>query len=99
MNKRILISGFVPSLTKKYFCIVDKIDDEFDYLVMKEYKRTFKALYAICKGIHILKYDWIRESEFLEKTLKPESYVFKDHEVIYNSIEKVNQGFRVFKGL
>lgn len=66
---------------------------------MKEYKRTFKALYAICRGINILRYEWIKDSEFFEKTLKPDGYIFKDSEYIYHSIERANEGFRVFKGL
>lgn len=62
MNKRIMASGFILNLNKKYFCAVETPDDGFDYLIMKEYKRTYKALFAISHGIPIIRYDWIRES-------------------------------------
>lgn len=77
---------------------MDDIDDEFNYLVMKEYKRTFKALYAICKGIPIVSYEWIRESEYFEKTLKYENYFFKDKDYIYEASERAKKGRKVFKG-
>lgn len=37
-------------------------NEEFDYLVMKEYKRTFKALVAICRGIPIVNFEWVQQS-------------------------------------
>lgn len=70
MNKRIIASGFILSLSKKLFCIVEAMEEGFDYLIMKEYKRTFKALYAISHAIPIVRDDWIKESEFLGRTLK-----------------------------
>lgn len=98
LNKRVLVSGFTPQLNKKYFQIMETIEDEFDFLVMKEYKRTFKALFCICKGIPIVKYDWLRESEMFEKTLKYDNYYFKEHPYIYESIEKAKVGNRVLNG-
>lgn len=57
-----MFSSFIPCLNRKYFAVIDDIKAEFDFLVMKEYKRTFKALLAICRGIPIVRYDWIIES-------------------------------------
>ncbi len=62
VGKRILCSNFIPQLKRKYFCLVENPNEEFDYLVMKEYKRTFKALVAICRGIPIVNFEWVQQS-------------------------------------
>jgi hypothetical protein len=66
---------------------------------MKEYMRTYKALMAIAMGKFIVRYDWLKESEFLEKLLKPDKYYFNSRPELYEAIGKVREGFRVFKGL
>ena len=65
---------------------------------MKDYKRTFKALLAICRGVPIVKFHWVQESELLEKILKYNYYIFKDLDYIYEAIEKTAEGFKVFEG-
>jgi hypothetical protein len=65
---------------------------------MREYKRTVKALYSICKGIPIVKYDWLRESEMFNRTLSYQNYYFKDHPQLYESIETAKDGNRVLSG-
>lgn len=62
VGKRILCSNFIPQLKRKFFFLVENPLEEFDFLVMKDYKRTFKALLAICRGIPIVDYQWVQQS-------------------------------------
>jgi len=35
VGKRVLFSGFIPKMRRKYFILVEDYNEEFDYLVMK----------------------------------------------------------------
>ena len=100
VQKRFMASGFevMEPSNSRLFEMVRSLDKDFDYLVMREYKRTVKALYAICKGILILNYQWLRDSDGLGKANDPGFYHFKRHEFLYEAIEKAQRGDIVFKG-
>lgn len=45
------------------------IDDDYDVLVMDSYKRTFKLLFSIVRGIPIVQKCWLSDSEYAKKPL------------------------------
>jgi hypothetical protein len=59
---------------------------------MREYLRTYKALYAICKGIPIVKYEWVEICENYEKIIDHEKYKFDNIPKIYDAIMRVRNG-------
>ena len=93
-----LVSGFTCTFERNLFKIVEDYNQPFDYLVMKNYTRTFKALVAICKGIYIVNEEWVRLSESLMQPLNAKSFCFKDIDYVYEAIGKVEGGFKVFDG-
>jgi len=55
LGRRVIVSGFTCTFERNLFKIVEDYKEPFDYLVMRSYTRTFKALIAICRGIYIVK--------------------------------------------
>lgn len=47
-------------------------------LVCEDLKRTFKVLVAICRGIPIVRPDWLRESKLRKKFVNPDPYHLVD---------------------
>lgn len=59
-RKKALCSNFVLSIIPSVrIDIVDDWREPFDVLVMDKYIRTFKLLYAICKGVSIVRSTWV----------------------------------------
>ena len=98
VGKRILISGTFLPLKRKFFKVIEDYTETFDFLIMKNYTRTFKALLAILRGIPIVSSEWVRDSENIGSILKVESYYFEDIETIYESIDKGSKGDKIFEG-
>lgn len=98
-NRKVLLSNSNVNVFKNYFKVVDNYKEHFDYLVMRSFSRTFKALLAICKGIPIVSEEWITDSERLTTVMKVERYYFEKLDHVYKAIEIAQDGKKVFDKL
>ncbi len=77
-------------------------DDDFDVLVMDGFIRTYKLLYAISKGIPVVKKSWLAESEFNKKVVDVDFHWLEypgDKWVIREAVKKVKAGEQILEGM
>jgi hypothetical protein len=54
IGRRLLTSNCHIQLRRRFFKLVENEEESFDFLIMRSYIRSYKALLAICKGILIV---------------------------------------------
>ena len=80
---RIAITGFsleksiIDKLEKIGIIITDKNQYDFKSIVLKFFKRTVKLLFAINKGIPIIRFDWLNECIRLESIVNNADFLFE----------------------
>ena len=80
---RIAITGFsleksiIDKLEKIGIIITDKNQYDFKSIVLKFFKRTVKLLFAINKGIPIIRFDWLKECIRLESIVNNADFLFE----------------------
>lgn len=68
LKKRCLLSGYKLSFSPSgRIQVIQDYQDHYDFLLMEEFKRTWKVLYSICRGKPILSSTWLLQSEYRKK--------------------------------
>lgn len=97
------ISGnSITFATSPLLKLADDDDEDFDVLVMDGFIRTFKLLYAISKGIPVVKKSWLVESEYNKKVVEVDFHWLEypgDKWVIREAVEKVREGEQILEGM
>jgi len=67
---KFMVSGEpITFKTSPMLQLVKDIDEDFDVLVMDSFKRTFKLLFSIVRGIPIVSKSWLSDSEYAKKPM------------------------------
>lgn len=78
MKKYALCSGFKLSFTPSVrIVIVEDWREPFDVLIMDKFVRTFKLLLAICRGAHVVRSNWVVESEYSRGICPIDKYIIQ----------------------
>lgn len=88
--------------TSPFLKLADDDEEDFDVLVMDSFIRTYKLLFAISKGIPVVKKSWLVDSECNKKVAEVEYHWLEypgDKWLIRDSVRKVQEGDAVLKDM
>lgn len=83
--------------------IVQSVKTDYRICVMQDYERTFKLLYSIASGRHIVSTRWLEECEKTRQVVNFMDYLIDDPDnpgLLRRSVEKaIKGGPKIFAGL